>query len=223
MIPRALKRLLHRATLKDPAYRFLFAPGPPGETVAFDCETTGLDWRRDDICSIAAVRIKGDRILTSERFEAVARPRAEMRAEAIKVHLLRESDVEIGAPIETVIPRFLTFVGGRPLVGYYLEFDVGMVNKYLRGLLGIELPNPMIEVSKLYYERKYGDAPPGSVIDLSFRAILNDLDLPALDQHDAFNDALMTAMMYLKLRDLKERGIGIPRSRRTTTPQTALG
>ncbi|MGA2636781.1 3'-5' exonuclease [Methylocella sp.] len=222
MIPRALKRLLHRATLKDPAYRFLFAPGPPGEAVAFDCETTGLDWRRDDICSIAAVRIKGDRILTSERFEAVARPRAEMRAEAIKVHLLRESDVEIGAPIETVIPRFLAFIGGRPLVGYYLEFDVGMVNKYLRGLLGIELPNPMIEVSKLYYERKYGDAPPGSVIDLSFRAILNDLDLPALDQHDAFNDALMTGMMYLKLRDLKERGVRIARLRDVEEPQTTL-
>ena len=47
------------------------------------------------------------------------------------------------------------------MVGYYLQFDVGMVNKYLRGLLGIELPNPMIEVSELYYERKYGDAPPG--------------------------------------------------------------
>jgi DNA polymerase-3 subunit epsilon len=145
-----------------------------------------------------------------------------MRAEAIKVHLLRESDVEIGAPIETVIPRFLTFVGGRPLVGYYLEFDVGMVNKYLRGLLGIELPNPMIEVSKLYYERKYGDAPPGSVIDLSFRAILNDLDLPALDQHDAFNDALMTGMMYLKLRDLKERGVRIARLRDVEEPQTTL-
>ena len=97
-----------------------------------------------------------------------------------------------------------------------------MVNKYLRGLLGIELPNPMIEVSKLYYERKYGDAPPGSVIDLSFRAILNDLDLPALDQHDAFNDALMTGMMYLKLRDLKERGVRIARTRDVKEPQTTL-
>jgi DNA polymerase-3 subunit epsilon len=198
----------------------LFAPGPPGEAVVIDCETTGLDWRRDDICSLAAIRIKGDRILTSERFEAVVRPRAEMRAEAIKVHLLRESDVEIGAAIETVIPRFLAFIGGRPLVGYYLEFDVGMVNKYLRGLLGIELPNPMIEVSKLYFERKYGDAPPRSVIDLSFRAILNDLDVPALDQHDAFNDALMTGMMYLKLRDLKERGVRIARLRDVEEPQT---
>jgi DNA polymerase-3 subunit epsilon len=34
-----------------------------------------------------------------------------------------------------------------------------------------------------------------------------------LAQHDAFNDALMTAMMYLVLRDLKERGVRIARPR----------
>ena len=222
MIPRALKRLYHRARLRDESYRFLFEPGPDDEAVAFDCETTGLDCRRDDIITIAAVRIKGNQILTSERFEAVARPDAQMRPDAIKVHRLREADIEAGAGIETIIPRFLRFIGGRPLVGYYIDFDIRMVDKYLRGLIGIELPNPRIEVSQLFYERKYGDAPPGSVIDLSFRAILRDLDLPLLDQHDAFNDALMTAMMYLKLRDLKQRGIGIARQRNVDEPQTTL-
>jgi DNA polymerase-3 subunit epsilon len=222
MIPRGLKRLFHKARLTDESYRFLFRPGPADEAVAFDCETTGLDSRRDDIITIAAVRIKGDRILTSERFEAVARPEARMREDAIKVHLLRESDVEAGNRIETIIPHFLEFIGGRPLIGYYVEFDVRMVDKYLRGLIGIELPNPLIEVSTLYYERKYGDAPPGTVIDLSFLAILRDLDLPALNQHDAFNDALMTAMMYLKLRDLRQRGVRLPRSREINDPQTTL-
>ena len=88
-----------------------------------------------------------------------------------------------------------------------------MLNRYLRRWLGIELPNPAIEVSKLYYERKYSDAPPGTQVDLSFAAILSDLALPMLDQHDAYADALMTAMIYLKLRDLKARDIKIPRQR----------
>ena len=34
-----------------------------------------------------------------------------------------------------------------------------------------------------------------------------------LDQHDAFSDALMTAMMYVALADLKARNIRIPRER----------
>jgi DNA polymerase-3 subunit epsilon len=220
---RALKRLVHRARLRDPSYRFLLEPGPADEVVAFDCETTGLDVRRDDIITIAAVRIRGNAILTSERFEAVVRPEARMNVDAIKVHRLREMDVGAGEQIGAIIPRFLQFVGGRPLVGYYVDFDVRMVSKYARGLIGIGLPNPLIEVSELYYKRKYGNAPPGTTIDLSFGAILQDLDLPELDQHDAFNDAVMTAMMYLRLRDLRERGIRIARTRAVDRPQTTIG
>jgi DNA polymerase-3 subunit epsilon len=223
MFARGLKRLIHQASHGHGPYRFLFHPGPADEAVAFDCETTGLDWRRDDIISIAAVQIRGNRILTSERFEAVVRPEARMREDAIKVHLLRESDVEAGKRIDTILPRFLHFIGGRPLIGYYVEFDLRMVNKPLRALTGLDLPNPLIEVSNLYYERKYGDAPPGTVIDLSFAAILRDLDLPILNQHDAFNDALTTAMMYLKLRDLKQRGVRIPRLRHPADSPAALG
>ncbi len=223
MVPRIIKRLFHQASLNDPSYRFLFQPAPPDEAVAFDCETTGLDVRRDDIISIAAVRIRGNRILTSDRFEAMVRPRARMNIDAMKVHRLREMDVAAAAAIEDVIPNFLHFIGGRPLVGYYVDFDINMVNRYLPALLGIELPNPRIEISKLYYDRKYGDAPPGTTIDLSFMGILRDLDLPLLDQHDAFNDALMTAMMYLRLRDLRQRNIRIPRQAQVDRPQPTIG
>ena len=43
--------------------------------------------------------------------------------------------------------------------------------------------------------------------------MLKDLCIPPLAQHDAFNDALMSAMMYVTLRDLKERGVRIARTR----------
>jgi len=213
VIPRAIKRLFHQASIGDQSYRFMFKPGPPGEVVAIDCETTGLSVRTDDIITIAAIRIRGSRILTSERFEAVVRPDANMRAEEIKVHRMREADVAQSPLIRKVLPRLLHFVGGRPLVGYYVDFDIAMLDKYILPHIGIELPNRRIEVSKLYYERKYGDAPANTVIDLSFAAILKDLGVPPLAQHDAFNDALMTAMMYVTLRDLKERGVRIARPR----------
>ena len=212
MLPRWIKRPYQLARLKDPAYRFLFEPGPEGEAVSIDCETTGLDVRKDDIVTIAAIKLRGNRILTSERFEAVVRPAAKMNVEAIKVHRLRERDVAMGRAMAEVLPPLLQFIGGRPLVGFYLEFDVAMINRYLRRWLGIELPNPQIEVSEIYYERKYGDAPPGTHVDLTFQSILRDLDLPVLDQHDAYADALMTAMMYMTLRDLKARGQRIARS-----------
>jgi DNA polymerase III subunit epsilon len=209
----AIKRRVHRYLLRDPAFRFLFDEPPADEAIAIDCETTGLNPRLDDIVTVAAVPVRGSRIITSGSFKAMIRPEARMKAEAIKVHRLREGDVAGGRTMAEVLPELLRFIGSRPLVGYYLEFDVAMINKHARRLIGIELPNRRIEVSGIYYERKYGDAPPGVQIDLRFAAILADLGLPILDQHDAFSDALMTAMMYVALADLKARNIRIPRQR----------
>jgi DNA polymerase III subunit epsilon len=210
---RAAKRRARRYLLRDPAFRFLFDEPPADEGVAIDCETTGLDPRRDDIVTVAAVHIRGARILAASRFEAIVRPAVKMNVEAIKIHHLREGDVAGGRTMEEVLPELLRFIGSRPLVGYYLEFDVAMIDKHARRLLGIGLPNRRIEVSGLYYERKYRDAPPSVRADLSFAAILADLGLPLLDQHDAFSDALMTAMMYVALTDLKARNVRIPRRR----------
>ena len=93
VIPRAIKRLFHQATIGNQSYRFMFDRGPADEVVAIDCETTGLKVRVDDIITVAAIKIRGNRILTSEHFEAAVRPDAAMRAEAIKAHRLRQADV----------------------------------------------------------------------------------------------------------------------------------
>mgnify|MGYP001179568581 FL=1 len=214
MIPRALKRFIHQRTLKDERYRYLFEPPPPDEFVSIDCETTGLDRKKDQIITIAAVKIKGDVILSSERFVRIARPEtAELAEAAIKVHHLRKADVENAGRLVEIWPEFLDFVGARPLVGYYLEFDVAMINRGLKPFLGAELPNAQHEVSGMYYDLKYGDAPAGVHCDLTFRAILRDLDIPEMAQHDAFNDAFMTAMMFVALRDRKRRDAKISRAR----------
>jgi hypothetical protein len=83
-----------------------------------------------------------------------------------------------------------------------------MLDKYVLPYIQAKLPNPRIDVSAIYYALKYRNAPPGTVHDLRFASMLSDLGLPALHQHDAFNDALTTAMMYVQLRDMQERGVG---------------
>ena len=210
---RALKRRLHSHLLRDPQIRFLFDEPAAGEFVSVDCETTGLNPRKDEIVALAAVKIAGTRILASERFEATIKPNVKLSPDAIKIHGLREQDVADGRSMDEALPEFLRFVGARPLVGYYLEFDVAMLNKHVRRMLGIELPNEQIEVSGLYYELKYGDAPPGTQVDLRFASMLADLGLPPIEQHDAYSDALMTALMYVMLDDFKARGVRIPRQR----------
>ena len=213
MVYQALRRYFHMASIGDQSYRFLFKKPPPDEAVAFDCETTGLDAAKDDIIAIAAVLIKGDRIVLSEKFEALVKPETAIKPEAMKIHKLREADVENLQPIRKILKDFLYFIGSRPLVGYYLEFDMTMIDKHVLPFIQIGLPNKRIDVSNLYYERKYGNAPPGTSIDLRFVSILKDLGLPNLGQHDALSDAVMTAMIYIILRDMKRRNVRIARER----------
>ena len=127
----ALKREWMLYHLGLPEFRFMFEPAPPNEWVSLDCETTGLNVGKDEIISIGAVRIVGNRIMTSERLELLVRPERGVSAESVKIHRLRERDVADGLPIEEAMKQLLRFIGSRPLVGYFLELDVAMVNKAL--------------------------------------------------------------------------------------------
>ena len=40
-----------------------------------------------------------------------------------------------------------------------------------------------------------------SFVDLKFKTIVNDLDIPEFGNHDSYNDAIMTAMIFLKLKN----------------------
>jgi DNA polymerase-3 subunit epsilon len=181
--------------------------------VVLDCETTGLNPRTDEVIAVAAIVIRGNRIETSKAYRAVIQADKASTSQSIKIHRLRARDVAQGRPMHEVLPELLRFIEGRPIVGYYVDFDVRMLDKYILRYIEAKLPNPRIEVSEIYFALKYRGAPPGTVLDLRFQSILSDLGIPSLEQHDAFNDALMTGMMYVQLRDMRQRGARIGRER----------
>lgn len=194
---RALKKL------RDPHYRFLFDDNLPDEYISFDCETTSLDVKEAEIISIGAVKIRGKKIVTSESFYVLVKPEGMMEARNVTIHGLRPKDLRDGLPIEQALKMFLEFVGGRPVVGYFLEYDVAMVNKFLKPIIGIGMPNRQIEVSTLYHQQqmrhKYYDA----IIDLRMASMIKNLGIPDLPRHDALNDSINVAMMYLALQAQK--------------------
>jgi DNA polymerase-3 subunit epsilon len=203
-----LKRAWLLYHLGDERFRFMWDTPPPDEWVALDCETTGLNVQRDEIISIGAVRIAGTRILTSERLELLVRPNRPISAASVRVHGLRELDVAEGRDPDDAMMTLMRFIGSRPLVGYYLEFDIAMINRAIFPMLGMGLPQPKIEVSSMFYEYKVRQLPPyqhGGNIDLRFATMMRELDLPMRDAHNALNDAVMAALAFIKLRELLAR------------------
>ena len=202
---RALKARRARQRLQGGEWSFLLDAPPQGEWVALDCETTGLNTRTDEIIAIGAVRIQGRRILTSQRLELLIKPDKGVSPDSIRVHRLRGQDVAGGLPAQEAVQQLLHFIGSRPLVGYYLEFDVAMLNRVLFPMLGVRLPQPQIEVSALYYDYKFRQLDAHQKdrsIDLRFATLMHDLDLPEREAHNALNDAVMAALAFTKLRHL---------------------
>jgi DNA polymerase III subunit epsilon len=204
----ALRRAWLLYHLADARFSFMYDPPPQDEWVVLDCETTGLDVRRDRIISIAAVRIAGNRLLTRQRLELLVRPERALKAASVRVHRLRESDVAQGLPPEQAMRQLMEFIGSRPLVGYYLAFDVAMLNREIWPLLGVRLPQPKIEVSAMYYDFKNRQLPAherGGTIDLRLATMMGELGLPLRDAHDALNDAVMAGLAFVKLRSLARK------------------
>jgi DNA polymerase-3 subunit epsilon len=204
---KALKREWLLYHLGDPRFRFMWDAPPPDEWVALDCEATGLNTKTDDIIAIGAVRIRGNKVMTSERLELLVRPdKQKFSADAVRVHRLREQDVAQGVSADEAVMQLMYFIGSRPLVGYYLEFDIALINRVLFPILGMGLPQPKIEVSGLYYDYKFRQLPSHArdtrSIDLRFDNLMKDLNLPLWPAHDALNDAVMAALAFLKLRQL---------------------
>ena len=189
---------LNRKKLRDIRFDFLFDEPLPNEYVCLDCETSGLNSKKDEILSIGAVHIKDNKILMRKTFNIFLKPSKNINVESIKIHHIRPVDLKNGIDAQEAIYQLLDFIGSRPIVGYYIKFDVAIISRYTKEFIGIKLPNKTIEVSSMYYKtiRKRSD---NQFVDLRFDTILKKLDIPILGKHDALNDALMTAMIFLKL------------------------
>ena len=200
-----LKKILinfNKKKLKDKRFEFLFDESPKNEYVCLDCETSGLNPKKDEILSIGAVHIKDNKILMSKTFNIFLKPSKNIDSESIKIHHIRPIDLENGIEPKKAILQLLEFIGSKTIVGYYIEFDIAIISKYTEEFIGIKVPNKTIEVSSLYYETRrklsyYG------LVDLKFNTILKNLNIPNFGKHDALNDAIMTSIIFLKLTSIK--------------------
>jgi DNA polymerase-3 subunit epsilon len=64
----------NKKRLKDKRFNFLFDEAIPNEYVCLDCETSGLNPKKDEILSIGAVYIKENKILMRKTFNIFLKP-----------------------------------------------------------------------------------------------------------------------------------------------------
>lgn len=199
IIPRTIRRIKERYDHKSGPYAYLFEAYEGDEVVSLDCETTSLDVKQGEILSIGAVRIKGNRVMTSDRLDIKLKAPPSLTGDSIKVHKIRASDLSEGIELDDALEQVLEFVGNRPILGYYVNYDIRMLDKFIRPKFGFSLPNKAVELSHVYHDIiKWRSV--GGNVDLRFDTISKSLDIPMLERHTALGDAITVALMYVRLK-----------------------
>lgn len=196
---RAIRRFKDKRTQRDGAWAHLFEKYEGEEVVSLDLETTSLDVSKASILSIGAVRISGKRVKTSDRLDIALKPPADLTAESIKIHKIRAQDLAEGIELRDALEQVLEFIGNRPILGYYVNYDIRVLSKFLRQEFGFDLPNKAIELSHVYHDIiKWKHV--GGDVDLRFDTIASKLDMPIIQRHTALGDAITVALMYVRLK-----------------------
>nr|WP_086938095.1 3'-5' exonuclease [Thaumasiovibrio occultus] len=195
----SLLRWWYRHRLNDSPYQSLFNAPDGEELISLDCETTSLDPRSAELVTIAATKIKDNRVLTSQSLTLSLQAPKSLDAQSVTVHQIRHQDLNDGASLPDALHALLDFIGNRPLVGYHIRYDKQILDRYFRRYLGFPLPNQTIEVSHLYHQRLERILP-NAYCDLSLDSISRQLDLPLPDRHDALEDAVSAALIYVRLK-----------------------
>jgi ATP-dependent DNA helicase DinG len=105
---------------------------PLPDFVAFDVETTGLDFKANRIIEIGAIRFINGK--PGAEFSTLINPGTEIPSYITDLTGIKTADVENAPVFEAIADKFLEFIGGLPLCGHQIEFDQTFLNEELKRL-----------------------------------------------------------------------------------------
>ena len=168
------------------------------EFVAFDLETTGLNSLTDTIIEIGAVVFKQGKEIA--RYQTFVDPGRKLDKKIIDLTGITDSML-VGAPkIGEVLPEFLEFVNGRPLVAHNADFDVGFVRAEAQRL-GLHFDPTSVDTLVLSQNLL------SHLNKFKLNIVADALSLPEFNHHRAADDSMTCGLIFDRLsHKLRELG-----------------
>ncbi len=204
--------LVARRASASPAGRaYVRAALPGGRTpwreagfCVVDLETTGLDPRRDEIVSFAALAVQGGRVQLESAVQRLVRPQRAVSVESVRIHGLRQADLETAPSLDDVLDELLRALTGRVLVAHAVWIERAFLRPVLRRH-GIGLRRPAVDTSllgRLWLQLRDGESPR----HIGLADLCEALGVPSHRPHTATGDALSAAQALLALATKLEAG-----------------
>ncbi len=213
---RAIKKTPHPLIKQNNCYFKDFSAERPlrdYEFVAFDTELTGFSKKKNEIVAIGAVRISNLQISCSETFYALVKPENNSHTPSTLVHRLTPQELMKAEKLAVVLPRFIEFCGEAFWVGHYVRLDFEFINRAAMRLFGGVLKTPYLDTMRLamaFNEYKHGHYYDHYNVRSSYNlaALTKEFNLPEFTEHNAMNDSLQTAYLFLFLaKKMRQYGV----------------
>ena len=169
------------------------------EYVAFDLETTGLSSLHDTIIEIGAAIMKGNEVLST--FQTFVDPHRPLQPKIVDLTGINDQMLAGQPDISEAIPKFLEYVGNRPLCAHNVDFDIGFVTAACEKL---GLPFHPTYVDTLILAQNLMP----ELGKYKLNIVADALSLPDFNHHRASDDAITCGYLLMRFfKMLREQDI----------------
>jgi DNA polymerase-3 subunit epsilon len=170
--------------------------------VALDFETTGLDRERDQVVSFGAVPVREGRVMVGEAVQRLISPTVPASAASMRIHGLLPRDLADAPPLSAVRSELSDVLEGRFILAWFADVEIAFLSRvfpvparrWIRRTIDVRLLALALEGA--------GRAARRTLSDTAVR-----YGVPVETPHDALEDALVTAELFLVLASrLEARG-----------------
>lgn len=167
--------------------------------VVFDIETTGFSYNMDTIIEIGAVKVVGG--VVTDQFSQLIDPQRPIPPNIIELTGISDEMVQGQPTLSEVLPKFMDFVGGVPVVAHNATFDCSFIRYNCEKM---NIPFTSMIVDTLALSRLLLTA----IKKHNLKAITKHLKIVLADHHRAVADAEATARVFVHFIGLlKEAGV----------------
>ncbi len=181
-----------------PPARVRRGPWREATYAALDFETTGLDLRRDSIVSFGVVPVLDGRVSMKGSLHQLVAPDVAPSPRSQTIHELRSQDLQGAPPLDEARPLLAGALEGRFVLAWFAEVETRFLARTFGGSVRswarrtIDVRNLAIAVAG---EPRRARSEPGFALTGTARRY----GVPVADPHEAFDDALVTAQLFLVL------------------------
>lgn len=160
--------------------------------VCIDCETTGLDPKKDRIIEVAVISFDAGEVYGT--MESLVNPECPIPKESMDIHHITQEMVQGQPTIDKVLPEVLKMIGDEIIIGHGVTFDIDVLaNAAERYGIPCRIRNNRI-LDTLRMARLYGESPINSLEHLR-----KHFNIPLEGAHRAMSDVVVNKEVFLYL------------------------